>query len=81
METALAEPAFRAHVANAVKLCGTQAELERRSGIAQQTISWLLLRAEKISVEHAMAIERATDGQISRSQLRPDVWPATEAAE
>lgn len=81
---ALAEPTFRAGLREAVEIVGSQAELERRSGIPQQTISWLLNKSERISAEHAVAIDRATSGKVSKSALRPDLFgepPASEAAE
>jgi DNA-binding transcriptional regulator YdaS (Cro superfamily) len=74
-----AEPAFRAALREALEIAGTQAELERLSGIPQQTISWLLNKSEKISAEHAVAIERATGGRVPKSALRPDLFgPASQ---
>lgn len=34
----------------------------------------------KVSAERAMEVERATAGGVSRSTLRPDLWPANETA-
>lgn len=33
-----------------------------------------------ITGERAIEIERATGGEVSKSDLRPDFWPATTAA-
>ena len=33
-----------------------------------------------IPAERAVEIERATGGEVSRSDLRPDLWPNAEAA-
>jgi DNA-binding transcriptional regulator YdaS (Cro superfamily) len=44
-------------------------------GCSQAKISWLLLTAKDLSAEDALAIDRATDGEISASELRPDIWP------
>ena len=35
---------------------------------------------DTIPAERAVEIERATGGEVSRSELRPDLWPASEAA-
>ena len=81
---AAVDTAFRDGVRRAIEHCGSQAELERQSGIAQQTLSWLLHKAPKISAEHAIALERATGGVVRRYELRPDLFDApiqTEAAE
>jgi len=73
------EPAFRQPLRDAIAYCGSQSDLERRSGIVQQTISWLLLRAERISAEHAVAIDRATDGHVPKHRLRPDLFEGLPA--
>ncbi|WP_414041297.1 transcriptional regulator [Acidithiobacillus sp. M4-SHS-6] len=34
----------------------------------------------RVSAETAIRIERATDGLVTRSDLRPDLWPKPEGA-
>lgn len=58
----------------AIKAAGSQAELGRRTGYAQQHISKLLNREIAVGAEMAVAIEKATDGRVSRWKLRPDLW-------
>lgn len=70
----IAEPEFRIALKQAITIAGSQAELERRSGIPQQTISWLLLKADRISAEMAVAIDRATGGEVPKHSLRPDLF-------
>lgn len=66
---------FRKHITRAIKLCGgSQVKLAKKAGFSQQYISWLLKDAERISVEAALSIEKATDGLVSRHDLRPDVF-------
>jgi DNA-binding transcriptional regulator YdaS (Cro superfamily) len=69
------EPPFRALVADAVKAVGSQVALAEKMGRSQQQVSALCTRATTISAEDALAIHRATDGKISASRLRPDIWP------
>lgn len=75
---------FRPHIERAIAIHGSQVKLAKEAGCSQQFISWLLKDAEQISVEMALAFERATGGQVSRHDLRPDIFgeaPVTEAAE
>lgn len=66
--------AFRSHVERAVEIKGSQAKLAADMGCSQQYISWLLKEADQISAEQSIACERATDGQVTRWDLRPDLF-------
>ena len=65
----------------AVAIKGSQAQLAAdmeqcgAKGVSQSKISWLLMKAEHISAEDALAIDRATSGEVRASDLRPDIWP------
>lgn len=73
--------AFRKHVERAVRIRGSQAKLAEAAGCSQQQISYLLHDAERISAEMAAAIERATNGEVSKAVLRPDMFgPASDHA-
>jgi DNA-binding transcriptional regulator YdaS (Cro superfamily) len=73
---------FRAHIARAVELKGSQAKLAADAGCSQQQISYLLNEAESITAEMAIAIDRATRGAVPKGKLRPDIFaPSREAAE
>lgn len=63
------------HVKAAVKLHGSQAKLAAAMGCTQQQISYLL-KAKSISAEMAIALDRATEGKVSRFDLRPDLAEA-----
>lgn len=65
---------FRDHVYAAVKLKGSQQKLAAAIGCSQQQISYLLNTASNISVEMAAAIDRATNGAVAKSALRPDFF-------
>jgi len=73
---------FRNLIAKAIALRGSQRRLAVAANCSQQQISYLMTGATGISAEMALKIERATDGEISRHELRPDIYgPAsTEAA-
>lgn len=61
-------------LSKAIELCGSQTELARRIGGRVRTghlYHWL--RA-KVPAEHCAAIEQATDGKVTRYDLRPDVF-------
>jgi DNA-binding transcriptional regulator YdaS (Cro superfamily) len=56
----------------------TQTALARLSGVNKATVCrWARGR---VSAERAIAIEEATAGAISRSDLRPDLWPPNDEA-
>lgn len=59
----------------AIGKLGSQNRLAEAMGCSQAKISWLLLTAKDLSAEDALAVDRATDGEVSASELRPDLWP------
>lgn len=57
---------------HATEVCGSQAELARRLGIATQVVNnWA--RRGNIPAEYCPSIEKATGGQVVCESLRPDV--------
>jgi DNA-binding transcriptional regulator YdaS (Cro superfamily) len=67
---------WKGHLQRAIEHFGSQPVLAREIGCSQSKISWLLQKAEKIDAEDAVAIERVTGGQVTKTQLRPDLWPS-----
>lgn len=65
-------------VEKAIELKGTQSSLAAAMGCSQQQISYLLA-AKRISAEMAVAIDRATNGAVSKEELRPDLYGQLEA--
>lgn len=63
----------------AIETAGSQAELARRIGKKQAHV-WNWLNRDKIvPAEAVLAIEHATDGVVTRHDLRPDIFgPAPE---
>lgn len=66
---------WKDHLRRAIGQVGSQPKLAKAMGCSQSKISWLLVTAEQISAEDALAIDRATEGDVSASELRPDLWP------
>jgi DNA-binding transcriptional regulator YdaS (Cro superfamily) len=59
----------------AVRITGGQSQLARSlGGKVRQGYVWKWLRRGYPPAEHAVAIERATRGAVTRYDLRPDVF-------
>jgi DNA-binding transcriptional regulator YdaS (Cro superfamily) len=71
-------PSFRALVAEAVRIVGSQTALATELGKSQQLISFLCTHATEISAGDAIGIHRATGGKVAGSMLRPDLWRRPE---
>jgi len=67
-------------IEKAISLSGSQSELARRVGVRQGTL-WKWLKKGIAPAEHVLAIERATNGKVTRYQLRPDVFGPDSAQE
>lgn len=66
-------------LSEAIAICGTQTELARRIGGKVKTghiYHWL---RNRVPPERCHDIERATQGRVTRYQLRPDVFGAAPA--
>jgi DNA-binding transcriptional regulator YdaS (Cro superfamily) len=64
------------HLHKAIEIVGTQQKLAEKIGLSQQGISYLMNAADKVSAEIAIEVEKATDGVVSRHDLRPDIFGA-----
>lgn len=61
-----------------IEIVGTQEELAARLGIKSPSISGWRNR-NKVPSERCIAIEQATNGRVTRYDLRPDVFGAAPA--
>ncbi|MFN5350064.1 MAG: transcriptional regulator [Polaromonas sp.] len=64
----------------AIVIAGSQKSLADKTGVVQSAVAnWL--RRGSVPAEHCLAIEIATDGQVTRQQLRPNdhqkIWGDT----
>lgn len=51
-----------------------QSDLAERLGISQGLVSMWSSGTRQVPIERCVEIERATDGQVTRQELRPDDW-------
>ena len=61
---------------------GVRAEIMAQLGVSHSVLSnW---KTRGVPVEHCAAIEKATNGAVTRQELRPDdwqaIWPELQAA-
>lgn len=77
-------PHWKDQLRRAIRHAGSQAKLAdamKANGVvcSQSKVSWLLITADQISAEDALAVHRATRGAVPASSLRPDLWPREES--
>lgn len=66
-------------IKKAVSRVGGQAELARIIGVTAQAVQqWV--RFGRIPAERVLEVERATNGAVTRYELRPDLYPKEKAA-
>lgn len=58
----------------AIHKVGSASELARRLGVTPQAVCFWRDGLRRIPAEKCAAIEAATDGLVSRKDLRPDDW-------
>ena len=64
----------------AIDAMGGQSALARALGLPQQNIWWWLNKMDRVPAEQAVPIERATNGAVTRRELRPDLYPPEPVA-
>lgn len=65
----------RKTIKKAINIIGTQEDLAKATGVSQQMISKLLNNPDfPISSKTAVAIELATNGGVTRKELKPNDW-------
>lgn len=58
-----------------VEILGSQVKVAAACGVAQQTVSERIKVGGKVPAEWCLPLERATNGDVTRHQLRPDLYP------
>lgn len=64
----------------AIEIVGSQAELAKALGVKPQHVWNWLHRDNKVPAEQVLPIEKATDGKVTRHDLRPDLYPKEKVA-
>lgn len=72
----MVDPEKHPLIEQAIRKMRSQGALARAIGSSQSAVSRMLLREIPVTAEAAVAIERATDCEVARWQLRPDLWDA-----
>jgi len=67
-------PSLKSQIERAIGHYGSQAKLAEAMGCSQQLVSQLLKEEIGITAETAMKIDAATNGSVSKHDLRPDVF-------
>ena len=62
----------------AINKAGSQQALAAAIGVSQQQVSYLMTKAKRIPAEVAIAVERATEGEVTRAELRPDLFGSAQ---
>lgn len=66
-------------IQRAAQIVGGQSALARKLGLKPQSVQ-KMCASGRVPAERVLEIERATDGEVTRSQLRPDLYPAEQPA-
>lgn len=67
--------AMKNQLEKAIGICGGQTALAKAIGVQQPHVwNWLNRSSGSVPAEHCAAIETATDGAVTRKDLRPDDW-------
>lgn len=64
-------------IQKAIDIAGSQKALAEALNLSQQGVSWLLNDAPTVKAEYAVAIDALTQGQVSKHDLRPDLFGDT----
>lgn len=61
-------------------ILGSEYAVAEVVGVKQPSVNYILNSGKKVPAEWCLAIERATEGQVTRHELRPDLYPDEAAA-
>lgn len=65
-------------IQSAIDRFGSEAKAAKAAGVSQPVVHVAKSKG-RVGPKLAMGLDRATGGEISKSVLRPDLWPADEA--
>lgn len=73
LEVATVSDTLESLFRKAIELAGSETRLAKAIGFSQHAV-WHARRKGKPSAEMAVAIDRFTEGKVSKQDLRPDLW-------
>lgn len=62
-----------------IEIFGSQTKLATALGLRQQTVNEAVRRGGPAPAKWCLKIEEATDGKVTRHELRPDLYPMGRA--
>ena len=65
-----------AALAKAVRLIGSQMKTGKAIGVSGQAVSEVLRRGRRVPAEWCLKLHKATGGQVTAGELRPDLYPS-----
>lgn len=63
------------HLKRAIAILGGQSALARAVNVKQANVWHWLHKSKRVPGEFVLGIEAATNGQVTRYELRPDLYP------
>ena len=58
----------------AIDIVGSQSALARAIGITPQAVQYWAKKGVRVPAEYCAGVETATGGQVTRAELRPDLF-------
>lgn len=62
------------HITKAVDIVGGAGKMARALGVSMQSVYFWCSGQRGLPIEHGAAIERLTNGEVTRKDLWPDDW-------
>lgn len=62
-------------ITKACEIVGSQSEVAKLLGVPPAAVNQWVKGLRPVPDKHALAIERATNGKVTRKELCPDDWP------
>lgn len=59
----------------------SEADIAEVVGVKQPSVNHILKNSQRVPAEWCLPIERATEGKVTRHELRPDLYPLDESDE
>ena len=67
-------------IQRAAQFVGGQSALARKLDVSPQSVQKMCATG-RVPAERVLEIERATDGEVTRFELRPDLYPTEQLAD